>query len=234
MASSSSGSSNLSIESEANREMSPEFDPKAAYEACTPLHWDAKEWDFWVWSEDDESLTDGEDLQFLLDGELEDEDDDKDVSWEGHDSSLEDEDGDESTEEEPIAGSFLCAGPSDEDDGGDPDDRVDDNDGFTSDDGARDGGSDGGSGDDDGDVNAVPLIKPASSQAPTGGRLVLMYQADRLALGAIDSSFVMASFMNKISLLFSCLSKIRFTRSRWQHIGSFPNSVDPSLNQYLN
>jgi hypothetical protein len=26
--------------------MSPEFDPKATYEACTPLHWDAKEWDF--------------------------------------------------------------------------------------------------------------------------------------------------------------------------------------------
>jgi hypothetical protein len=44
------------------------------------LHWDAKEWDFCAWSEDDESLTDGEDLQFLLDGELEDEDDDDDVS----------------------------------------------------------------------------------------------------------------------------------------------------------
>jgi hypothetical protein len=28
--------------------MSPEFDPKAAYEACALLHWDAKEWDFWV------------------------------------------------------------------------------------------------------------------------------------------------------------------------------------------
>jgi hypothetical protein len=80
MASSSSDSSNLSIESKASREMFPEFDPKAAYEACAPLHWDAKEWDFWVWSEDDESLIDGEDLQFLLDGELEDEDDDDDVS----------------------------------------------------------------------------------------------------------------------------------------------------------
>jgi hypothetical protein len=52
MASSSFDSSNLSIESEASREMSPEFDPKAAYEACAPLHWDAKEWDFWFWSED--------------------------------------------------------------------------------------------------------------------------------------------------------------------------------------
>jgi hypothetical protein len=38
MASSSSDSSNLSIKSEGNREMSPEFDPKAAYETYTPLH----------------------------------------------------------------------------------------------------------------------------------------------------------------------------------------------------
>jgi hypothetical protein len=36
-------------------------------------------------------LTDGEDLQFLLNGELEDEDDDDDVSWEGHDSSSEED-----------------------------------------------------------------------------------------------------------------------------------------------
>jgi hypothetical protein len=79
-----------------------------------------------------------------------------------------------------------------------------------------------------------PQSSAASSQAPTGGRLVSMYQADRLALGAIDSSFVMTSFMNEISLLISCLSKNRFTRSRWQRIGSFPNSVDPSLNRYLN
>jgi hypothetical protein len=136
------------------------FDPKAAYEACSPLHWDAKEWDFWVWSEDDESLTDGEDLQFLLDGELEDEDNNDDVSWEGHDSSSEEEDDDESTEEGPTVGSFLRAGLSDEDDdGGDPNDGVDGDDGFTSDDGAGDDGSDGGNSDDDGDIGAVPLIK---------------------------------------------------------------------------
>jgi hypothetical protein len=30
------------------------------------------------------------------------------------------------------------------------------------------------------------------------------------------------------------LSKSRFTKSRWQRIGSFPNSVDLSLNRYLN
>jgi hypothetical protein len=38
MASSSSDSSNLSIESEASREMSSELDPKVAYEVCAPLH----------------------------------------------------------------------------------------------------------------------------------------------------------------------------------------------------
>jgi hypothetical protein len=41
----------------------------------------------------------------------------------------------------------------------------------------------------------------ASSQAPTGGRLASMYQADRLALGAIGPSLVMTPsfFMNEIS-----------------------------------
>jgi hypothetical protein len=163
MTSSSSDFSNSSTESETSREMTPEFDSKAAYEACAPLHWDTEEWDFWAWLEDDESLTDGEDLQFLLDGELEDEDDNDDVSWEGHDSSLEEEDDDESTEEDPTAGSFLRARSSDEDDdgddGGDLDNGVDGDDGSTSDDSARDDGSDGGSSDDDGDVSAVPPIK---------------------------------------------------------------------------
>jgi hypothetical protein len=42
--------------------MTPEFDSRSAHEECTPLHWDAEEWDFWAWTEDDESLTDGEDL----------------------------------------------------------------------------------------------------------------------------------------------------------------------------
>jgi hypothetical protein len=69
--------------------------------------------DFWAWLEDDKSLTDSEDLQFLLDGELEDEDDDDDVSSEGHDSSSEEEDDDESTEEDPTAGSFLHTRSSD-------------------------------------------------------------------------------------------------------------------------
>jgi hypothetical protein len=67
--------------------MTPEFDSEAAHGAYAPLHWNAEEWDFRAWLEDDESLTDGKDLQFLLDGELEEEDD---KSSDGYDSSSED------------------------------------------------------------------------------------------------------------------------------------------------
>jgi hypothetical protein len=138
--------------------MTPEFDSEAAHEAYAPLHWDAEEWDFRAWSEDDESLPDGEDLQFLLDGELEDEDDE---SWDGYDPSSEEEEDDKSTEEDPTAGSFLRTKSSDEDDdeddGGDFDDGGDSDDNSSSDDGAGDDGSDGGSG--DGDVGASPPIK---------------------------------------------------------------------------
>jgi hypothetical protein len=134
---------------------------------------------------DDESLTDDEDLQFLLDGELEAEDNDDDVSWEGHHSSSEEEDDDESTEEGPMVGSFLCARSSDEDDngddGGDSDDETDGDDGSTSDDGAGDDGS----GDYDGDVGAIPPIKPR--------RFSGTYWGDRLLLRNDPS------FMNEIS-----------------------------------
>jgi hypothetical protein len=85
------------------------------------------------------------------------------VSWERHDSSLKEEDDDKSIEEDPMAGSFLHARSSDEDDDGDdgrdPDDGVDGDDGSTSNDSAEDDGSDGSSGDDNGDISAVPLIK---------------------------------------------------------------------------
>jgi hypothetical protein len=159
MASSSSDSSKSSTKPKTSWEMTPEFNSKAAYEACAPLHWDAEEWDFWAWSEDDESLTDGEDLQFLLNGVLEDEDDDDDMSWEGHDSSLEEEEDDESTEEDPMVGSFLRSRSSDEDYGRDSDDGAGSDDGSTSDDGAGDDDSDGSSDDDDGNVGVVPPIK---------------------------------------------------------------------------
>jgi hypothetical protein len=76
MASSSSASSIISYESESSREPTPEYDPTAAYEVHAPLHWDAEEWDFRSQSEDDESLTDGEDLALLLGAELEEDEDD--------------------------------------------------------------------------------------------------------------------------------------------------------------
>jgi hypothetical protein len=140
--------------------MSPKFDSGAAHKAYAPLHWDAEVWDFRAWTEDDESLTDGEDLQFLLDGDLEDEDDD-DESWDRYDSSSEEEEDDDSTEEDLAAGSFLCARSSDEDNDGDDnrdsDDRADSDDGSSSDDGTGDDGSDGGSG--GGDVDTSHLIK---------------------------------------------------------------------------
>jgi hypothetical protein len=79
--------------------MIPEFDSEAAHEACAPLHWDAEECDIWAWSEVDESLNDGEDLQFLLDGELKDEDDDDEESWDGYNSSSKEEKDVELTEE---------------------------------------------------------------------------------------------------------------------------------------
>jgi hypothetical protein len=75
-----SSSSIISItcpDSNTSREATPEFDPIASYEALAPLHWDAEEWDYSTWSEDDEPLTDDEDLQILLHGDL-DEDGDED------------------------------------------------------------------------------------------------------------------------------------------------------------
>ena len=71
-----------------SRELTPEWDPTAAYEALAPLHWDAEEFDFGVASEEDEPTTEGEDLQFLFQEELESGEDDA-FSWEGADSSEE-------------------------------------------------------------------------------------------------------------------------------------------------
>jgi hypothetical protein len=78
---SSSSSSIISItssDSETSREATLEFDLVASYEALAPLLWDAEEWDFSIWSEDDESLTDDEDLQILLHGDLDEGDE---YSW---------------------------------------------------------------------------------------------------------------------------------------------------------
>jgi hypothetical protein len=78
--SSSSSSSSLfasSIDSiPESREPTPEWDPTAAYEALAPLHWDVEEFDFGTVSEEDEPETEGEDLQFLFQEELESSGDD--------------------------------------------------------------------------------------------------------------------------------------------------------------
>ncbi|XP_025825161.1 nucleolin 2-like [Panicum hallii] len=144
MASSSSTSSSISFESESTREATPEHDPNA------------EEWDFQTWSEDDESLTDGEDLQLLLGGEL-DEDDEDDMSWEGDFFFSEEEVDSSSTEEDSVAGDFLLGGSSEDDD--DDDEEVGDSSGFSSDSGGDDGGSDDDGSNDDSDANMAPPIK---------------------------------------------------------------------------
>jgi hypothetical protein len=156
MASSSSASSAICFKSESTREVTPEYDPIAAYEACAPPHWDAKEWDFQTWSEDDESLTDGEDLQLLLGGEL-DENDDDNMSWEGKFFSSEEEVDSSSTEEDSVAGGFLLGGSSEDDDNDDV--ETEDNNSFSSNSGGDETGSDDDGNDDDSDTSMAPPIK---------------------------------------------------------------------------
>ena len=62
--SSSSCPSAVSYQSSPSREPTPEVDPMAMHNALAPLWWDEADWDFSVRSEaseDDASLTDGED-----------------------------------------------------------------------------------------------------------------------------------------------------------------------------
>jgi hypothetical protein len=73
MATSPSDSSASFVSHSSCREPTPELDPIPTYENHAPLHWDADGWDFEVASESDGDLTDGDDLQFLVDGELDSE-----------------------------------------------------------------------------------------------------------------------------------------------------------------
>ena len=54
-----------------SREPTPEWDPIAAHEALAPLHWDVEEFDFGVVFEEDEPMTEGEDLRLLFQEESE-------------------------------------------------------------------------------------------------------------------------------------------------------------------
>jgi hypothetical protein len=159
MASSSSASSIISYESKSSREPTPEYNPIAAYEVRAPLHWDAEEWDFRYQSEDDEPLTDGEDLALFLGAELEEDEDN--ASWGEDLSSLEERADSFSSEEDPMAGTFLFGGSSDETSDGT--EGAEDDDGFTSN----------GSGDDvDGSSDSSSSgtsIAPPSKRRKTSG-----------------------------------------------------------------
>jgi hypothetical protein len=139
-----SSSSIISItspDSETSREAMPEFDPIASYEALAPLHLDAEEWDFSTWLEDDEPLTDDEDLQTRLHGDL-DEGDDKD-SWDDDFFSFSEEDAkDTSTNVDSAAGGFLCGGSSTLEDIGDASNGTSDDGGDSNSTGGNDGSSD--------------------------------------------------------------------------------------------
>ncbi|PVH47740.1 hypothetical protein PAHAL_4G136900 [Panicum hallii] len=150
-----SSSSIISItspDSNTSREVMPEFDPIASYEAHAPLHWDAGEWDYSTWSEDDEPLTDDEDLQILLYGVL-DEGDDED-SWDDNFFSFSEEDAkDISIGDDSAAGGFLHGGSSTSEDDGDASDN-------TSDDGGdSNNNTNGDDGSSDDDASASPLYK---------------------------------------------------------------------------
>ena len=146
----SSSSSSHDSDSDSGREMTLEFDLQASYEVLAPPHWDLEEFDFWAaWSEDDASDTEGEeDLRFLVDGELEEEDP-SDYSWEGDDSSSEGEKGNSSSE----------AAPSADDGDNSADDDGDDDDGSDSSFGDGDDEDNDDSSDDSNDIGEAPPLK---------------------------------------------------------------------------
>jgi hypothetical protein len=116
-----------------SREPTPEYDPTVAHNAVAPPHWDAEGFGFNApWSEDDASLTEGEvDLQFLADGELE-EDGADDHSWEGDEDSDDgiDDSIDSGADEDSDADSGE--GGEDDDDGGEDDTDDDEGNGANS------------------------------------------------------------------------------------------------------
>src|SRR5215218_7446101 len=85
MSSSSSASSDLSTQSSSSREPTPEYNPAEVHAANIRRAIAAGEesdHDFSIWSDDDQSSTDGEsDLRFLANGESEEESNDDRFSW---------------------------------------------------------------------------------------------------------------------------------------------------------
>jgi hypothetical protein len=149
-------------ESSNSREPTLEYDPMAAYNAVAPPHWDVEDFDFDApWSEDDASLTDGEeDLQPLTDGELEEHGAD-DYSWEGNQDSGDSTDG--SVDSGADEDSDTDSGEGGEDDDSDDDigeDDDDNNDGGEDDNDDGDGvGANSGSSSGEDDDDDLPPIK---------------------------------------------------------------------------
>jgi hypothetical protein len=148
-------------ESSDSREPTPEYDPMAAYNAVAPPHWDVEDFNFDApWSEDDASLTDGEeDLQPLADGELEEHGTD-DYSWEGNQDSGNSTDGsiDSGADEDSDTDSDEGGedDDDDDDDGGEDDDDDDDGE-DDNDDGDGDGANSSSSSGEDGDDDLPPI-----------------------------------------------------------------------------
>jgi hypothetical protein len=102
------------------------------------LHWDADGWNFEVASESDGDLTDGDDLQFLVDGEL-DSDTSTDWSWtyDRESSNVESFDNDDDL----MSGHWMGIGSSDDEDKNDNGSSDEDSDDNGDDDGDDDGGA---------------------------------------------------------------------------------------------
>src|SRR6185436_12155532 len=113
----SSSSSSLSASStdpiSESREPTPEWDPTAAYEALAPLHWDAEEFDFGVVSEEDEPMTEGEDLRLLFQEEPESGDGDgwSDFGSEGGSSAFSSDDDDDDGSDDDGSGDAQARSP---------------------------------------------------------------------------------------------------------------------------
>jgi hypothetical protein len=102
------------------------------------LHWDADGWNFEVASESDGDLIDGDDLQFLVDGEL-DSDTSTDWSWtyDRESSNVESFDNDDDL----MSGHWMGIGSSDDEDKNDNGSSDEDSDDSGDDDGDDDGGA---------------------------------------------------------------------------------------------
>ncbi|KAK1611149.1 hypothetical protein QYE76_034822 [Lolium multiflorum] len=95
--SSSSSSSELSYGSSSSRETPPDI--------RAPEEWDLEDHASSIWSEDDQSLTSGdEDLQFLAVGELESESEDDRFPWDGCPTSEEEEEEDDDDDDDSLEG----------------------------------------------------------------------------------------------------------------------------------